>query len=286
MPRKTVTFPGVRFSPERYQEFVDESRERSRVFFRQYLGTGVTLDLGSEESVREASARMPKGDYLEVSREDGTWLLDSVEDFIAELGQSYAASIFSVTGSGAFGDGMSLRVAFSGTSTTVTVEHTERTFVDREMAAWARSAEANLLPLTPPTVFLGHGGSVQWRIVDEYLAQLGYSVEKYETLSRVGYTIKEVLEEMLSKSDIAILVMTAEDEQGDGSVRARQNVVHETGLFQGHLGFRRTIVLLEEGTSDYSNIAGLQEIRYPANGIRAALGDIAVTLEREFPRPH
>ena len=31
------------------------------------------------------------------------------------------------------------------------------------------------------------------------------------------------------------------------AVKARMNVIHEVGLFQGRLGFERAIVLLEEG---------------------------------------
>jgi predicted nucleotide-binding protein len=38
--------------------------------------------------------------------------------------------------------------------------------------------------------------------------------------------------------------MTAEDEQADGQWRARENVVHEAGLFQGRLGFMKGVLRL------------------------------------------
>ena len=57
--------------------------------------------------------------------------------------------------------------------------------------------------------------------------------------------------------------MTAEDEHSDGTTHARENVVHEAGLFQGKLGFSKAIILLEEGCKEFSNIEGLGQIRFP-----------------------
>jgi len=54
---------------------------------------------------------------------------------------------------------------------------------------------------------------------------------------------------------------TGEDETKDGKLLARQNVVHEAGLFQGKLGFTRAIILLEEVTEGFSNLAGLKRKR-------------------------
>lgn len=62
---------------------------------------------------------------------------------------------------------------------------------------------------------------------------------------------------------------------------ARENVVHEVGLFQGHLGFRKAIILLEEGCSEFSNIVGLSQIRFPQSNISACFEEIRLVLERE-----
>ena len=75
--------------------------------------------------------------------------------------------------------------------------------------------------------------------------------------------------------------MTAEDEQKDNLMRARMNVIHEVGLFQGRLGFKKAIVLLEEGCEEFSNIVGLGQIRFPKGKIKAAFEEIRETLERE-----
>jgi len=83
---------------------------------------------------------------------------------------------------------------------------------------------------------------------------------------------------MLDQAAMAFLIMTAEDEQPDGAVRARENVVHEVGLFQGRLDFSRAIVLLEEGCQEFSNISGLGQIRFPKG---AKFEEVRRVLEQE-----
>ncbi len=86
---------------------------------------------------------------------------------------------------------------------------------------------------------------------------------------------------MLDKAAIAFLIMTAEDDQADGKQHARQNVIHEAGLFQGRLGFERTIILLEKVARNSQNIQGLGQIRFPSGNIKAIFEDIRHVLERE-----
>jgi len=74
---------------------------------------------------------------------------------------------------------------------------------------------------------------------------------------------------MLESAAFAFLIMTREDEHADGSLHARLNVVHEAGLFQGRLGFKRAIILLEDGCEEFSNIYGLGQIRFPIGNISA-----------------
>lgn len=134
-----------------------------------------------------------------------------------------------------------------------------------------------------PTIFIGHGHSKLWRDLKDHLhEQHGYDVEAYETGARAGHAVRDVLEDMLDESSFAILVMTAEDEMGDGKFRARQNVVHEAGLFQGRLGFPRAIVLREAGTEEFSNLAGINELQFSKGNIKEVFGDVVATLRREF----
>ena len=86
---------------------------------------------------------------------------------------------------------------------------------------------------------------------------------------------------MLDNAAIAFLIMTAEDEQSDGKLRARMNVIHEAGLFQGRLGFTRAIILLEDGCENFSNVDGLGYIKFPSGNIKACFEDIRRVLERE-----
>jgi predicted nucleotide-binding protein len=86
---------------------------------------------------------------------------------------------------------------------------------------------------------------------------------------------------MLDQAAFAFLVMTAEDEHADTSLHARENVIHEVGLFQGRLGKRKAIILLEEGCSEFSNVIGLGQIRFPRGNISACFEEVRRVLERE-----
>jgi predicted nucleotide-binding protein len=66
-------------------------------------------------------------------------------------------------------------------------------------------------------------------------------------------------------------------------MRARENVVHETGLFHAKLGLDRTIIIREEGCQDFSNIHGIVEVRYARDNIRESFGEVVATIRREFP---
>ena len=86
---------------------------------------------------------------------------------------------------------------------------------------------------------------------------------------------------MLDSATVAFLLMTGEDETAVGKTRARENVVHEVGLFQGRLGFTRAIVLLEDECEEFSNIVGLGQIRFRRHNISSAYEEIRMFLERE-----
>jgi len=131
-------------------------------------------------------------------------------------------------------------------------------------------------------IFIGHGRSTAWKDLRDLLRdRLGLDWEEFNRDSAAGLATTERLNEMLDRSCFAFLVMTSEDEHSDGSKHARENVIHEMGLFQGRLGFKRAIVLLEEGCKEFSNIHGLTQIRFPPGNIEAKSEDIRKVLERE-----
>jgi hypothetical protein len=131
-------------------------------------------------------------------------------------------------------------------------------------------------------VFVGHGSSKSWLELSNFLeSRLSLSTDEFNRVSAVGKTTVSRLQEMLNDASFAFLILTAEDETADGRVVARQNVVHEAGLFQGRLGFERAIVLLEHGCDEFSNLSGLVQIRFPKDNIGACFEAIRQVLERE-----
>ena len=138
------------------------------------------------------------------------------------------------------------------------------------------------MPQAYRRIFIGYGRSPLWRELQDFIQnRLKMEYDEFNRESTTGLPISERLEIMLDHAGFALLVMTAEDEHADATRHARENVVHEAGLFQGRLGFRRAIILLEEGCAEFSNIVGLSQIRFPKGNIRACFEDVRAVLERE-----
>jgi len=183
------------------------------------------------------------------------------------------------------------RSTYSEPGSIVTMSMPTRTQVERVFEVVEVNVDKCRLPeLTPeeprrPTVrvFIGHGQNGQWRDLKDHLHEKhGFELETYEIGARAGLTIKEVLEDMLTSSSIAFLVLTGEDEDAEGTLHARENVIHELGLFQGRLGWRRAIALLEDGVPEFSNIHGLNQIRFAKANIQETFGEVLATIGREF----
>jgi len=135
----------------------------------------------------------------------------------------------------------------------------------------------------PIKIFIGHGNNNQWRDLKDHLhEQHSFEIVAYEVGPRAGLSVKDVLESMLKDSSYAILVLTGEDRDAYGEMHARENVIHELGLFQGRLGFRKAIVLLENDVTEFSNILGINQIRFSKGNIRETFGDVLATINREF----
>nr|VFK12129.1 MAG: Predicted nucleotide-binding protein containing TIR-like domain-containing protein [Candidatus Kentron sp. LPFa] len=170
----------------------------------------------------------------------------------------------------------SCEMAFQQMEKLATIAETAANFLRQKFA----QAKSGLL--ADGTVFIGHGRSSDWRELSTFIQdRLKLKWDEFSREPTAGITIKERLEGMLDQANFAFLIMTAEDEHADNTVHARENVIHEIGLFQGRLGFKRAIVLLEEGCQKFSNIDGIVEIRYPKGYIKAAFEEVRSVLERE-----
>jgi hypothetical protein len=224
-----------------------------------------------------------------VKHNNEEWEFDNDSEFYSEYkgNVQYASFAKSLT------DGSTLLVVFGYPhETTVFMESEDRSVIQETFDVFDSHAEEfkmpvpnfpELEPSQKPVIFIGHGRAPLWRELKDHLQdKQGYEVRAYESGEWAGYSVKEVLEEMMEESSFALLVMTGEDETAEGALRARDNVIHETGLFQGKLGFNRAIVLLEEGVEEFSNILGINQIRFSRGNIRETFGDVLATLRREF----
>lgn len=265
MPERFVEFPWVRFPPHVLREAVD------------------TYEAAARTEHPDAKMRWTQ---MSVQTGNSTWQYDNEDEFLAALHDPYNfGGAFVVT------DPLPLdhTISFSATdqSSRIGVHHPKRQVVQAVMSIFESEAPKHLVeppPKPKPTVFIGHGHSTEWLRLKGYLQdQMGIRVEAYETGSRAGHAIRDVLASMIRSTSFALLVMTGEDVQPDGKVRARQNVVHEAGLFQGALGFERAIVLLEDDVEEFSNLAGIQYLPFRKDSIRDAFGDVIAALKREFP---
>ncbi len=245
------------------------------------LAKKVTLDpkRSDDEILRE---QMHLAMFVEIGNEK--WRHDSEDEFFADYRKDpssagYEKDLYQ----------NKLRIYTIRHSSYITVGCNSRSKIEAIFDVFEKNLEPSkcirLEPedITMPTIFIGHGKSKLWRDLKDHLQDKhNYEIEAYEVGARAGHAIRDILESMLLESSFAILVLTAEDEMSDGTFHARQNVIHETGLFQGCLGFSRAIILLEEGAEEFSNIHGIEQIRFSKGNIKETFGDVIATINREF----
>ncbi len=254
---KKKYYPNVKFRPDAIRAAFDnlQSAENGEITF-----SGMSIDFGSED-----------------------WSHDTDEEFFADCRKECERFYYRKEA-----EQYKLAINFIYSRSEVSVSATARSQIEAVFEILEAYVSVSLIPEPPksterPTVFIGHGQSSQWRDLKDHLHEKHkIQVEAYEIGARAGHAIRDILEDMLRKSSFALLVLTAEDQTATGDMRARQNVVHELGLFQGKLGFNRAIVLLEEGTEEFSNIHGIHQIRYGKNNIKETYGEVLATIGREF----
>lgn len=231
----------------------------TRVYGRAYFPRSA-LEAALNEAARVLGEEL-KPVRLEVEAARGTtWGHDSIYEFFADYDRRPVRASAFWTGP----PPGSVHVSFAyhaDSFSSLVVDAPTRADVERIVAAFQRTspipepppAPPLQPPTPPPTVFIGHGRATDWRDLHDHLTRhQGYTVEAYETGARAGHDI-----------------------------RARQNVVHEAGLFQGRLGFDRAVIVAKRGVETFTNSDGIQRIEYTAE-IRETFGDVVATLKREL----
>ena len=258
---KSKTYEDVRFSADTLREAVTQVRSLLK-----------EPDAGFNDTI------------FIVGTEDSQWTYNTVDEFYSEYRASKHAAYMCL-----ILDPYVIEVDIYSRVTKVRIAGHSRGEIESVFEVFERNVEKAKLPLaqksetTKPIVFIGHGRSSTWRDLKDHLQDKHQvKVVAYETGARAGHTIRDILVDLIGRSSFALLVLTSEDEQADGSMRARQNVIHEAGLFQGRLGFHRAIMLLEEGVDEFSNVAGIQHLQFSKGNIKEVFGEVLATLKREF----
>ena len=96
-----------------------------------------------------------------------------------------------------------------------------------------------------------------------------------------GRTVLQKLDDESNKCGYAVIVMTGDDRLGD-EVRARENVIHEIGFFQGKYGFDRVCLLYEDGVNIPSNMQGLGYVHFPPGLVKAGFAELRKEIEAAF----
>jgi predicted nucleotide-binding protein len=225
---------------------------------------------------------------LQISRGYEQWKVDTLDEFAAEYrkDETYGCHLLHSKAGAAFEVFAHLPRLSNVTVSLDSREKIERVFnIFEGSYSELRSSRQALEKTVRESIkiYIGHGRSNQWRDLKDHLGEKqGFDVVAYETGARAGYTITEVLDDLSEEASIAFLVHTAEDQDAGGHLHARENVVHETGLFQGKLGWKRAIVLLEDGCNEYTNLAGIQQLRFAKENIKEIFGDVMAIIYREF----
>lgn len=254
--------------------------DKTKYYYRTKFSSNVIRDAHKAFLSKVEAVDNKPPQTLTIYTQQETWGLDSIEEFFAQSDDSDRCRFDHILDDGRFifehcyGDTAYVSIRLEARHNIEAVFNVFEKHVDTSKIV----SESN-----PIKIFIGHGQDLQWKDLKDHLhEEHGFDVVAYEIGPRAGLSVKEVLQGMLNDSSIAFLVLTGEDEHADGELHARENVIHELGLFQGRVGFSRAIALLERGVKEFSNILGLNQIRFSKGNIRESFGDVVATIKREF----
>lgn len=131
----------------------------------------------------------------------------------------------------------------------------------------------------PSGIFIAHGGDPQWLRVRDFISKEFESpVFSFESGVWGSSQISGVLDGYLDVCGLAVCVLTVEDLIGADGGFARQNVVHEIGLFEGKYGPGQVILLVEDGCRFVPMSTAYEPLPFASQRINEVLWSLAEQL--------
>ncbi|MGA3181810.1 MAG: PocR ligand-binding domain-containing protein [Verrucomicrobiota bacterium] len=141
--------------------------------------------------------------------------------------------------------------------------------------------EARKAARRPRHVFLGYGQNPDAEdSIHKFLNNLGLEVVTYATTEEVGEFTNNIVMGCIENSDAAVILYTGDDELKSGQRIARRNVAYELGVAHRAFGRKKTVLLLETGVEEPTNVAGMQVVRFERNCLSTKFADIRKYLEK------
>jgi predicted nucleotide-binding protein len=133
-------------------------------------------------------------------------------------------------------------------------------------------------------IFISHGHNelLKLKLKDFISSKLKLTPIVLSEQPSQGLTIVEKLERVSETCCFAIVLMTKDDQVKDGGLRARQNVVHEIGFFQGKYGRKNVVLLAERGVESFSNISGIIRLEFEPDHFEEVFEPLRIEIAEAF----
>lgn len=132
-------------------------------------------------------------------------------------------------------------------------------------------------------VFISHGRSPVWQELQLYIEKtLDIPTVELSQRPNRGRTLIQKLADESADCSFAVIIMTGDDKVDGESPRARENVIHEIGYFQGKFGLGRVCLLYQNGTNIPSNIGGIVYLPFNEENIKETFGDLTRELDAVY----
>lgn len=152
----------------------------------------------------------------------------------------------------------------------------------RQMLEYVRASMMGRRPQIAKRIFVAHGRAADWEALVAMLeTEWKLEVDYFTRTSTASLVTADRWRAMLDEARFAFAVMTPDERLADGRWQCRPNVIHEIGLCHARIGVLNTAILLAEGTEDFSNVDGINPIRFVSGRLKERQPEIeALLIER------